>query len=109
MVADGVQNRLQVFDASVYPPVARTTVDLSAQPRWIAFSLDGRYAYASTGDVIGAAGRKIIGALEDAAGAKVVSEHFVEIDFVEHRPVRATERSLMSHMLDERGDDARRR
>jgi DNA-binding beta-propeller fold protein YncE len=108
-VADGVQNRLQVFDASVYPPVARTTVDLPAQPRWIAFSIDGRYAYVSTGDVIGAADRKIIGALEDAAGAKVVSEHFVEIDFVERRPVRTAERSPMSRMLYERGDDARRR
>ena len=98
-VADGVQNRLQVFDASVYPPVARTTVDLPDQPRWIAFSIDGRYAYSSTGDVIGAAEKNIIGALEDAAGAKVVSEHFVEIDFVERRPVRSTERSLMSRML----------
>jgi len=108
-VADGVQNRLQVFDASVYPPVARTTVDLSAQPRWIAFSIDGRYAYASTGDVIGTVDRKVIGALEDAAGTKVVSEHFVEIDFVERRPVRSAERSLMSRMLYERGDNARRR
>jgi hypothetical protein len=98
-VADGVQNRLQVFDASVYPPVGRTTVDLSAQPRWLAFSIDGRYAYSSTGDVIGTADRKIISALEDAAGAKVVSEHFVEIDFVERRPVRSAERSPMSRML----------
>jgi hypothetical protein len=108
-IADGVQNRLHVFDASVYPPVARATVDLSAPPRWIAFSIDGRYAYASTGDVIGTADRKTVGALEDAAGAKVVSEHFVEIDFVERRPVRSAERSLVSRMLYERGDDARRR
>jgi DNA-binding beta-propeller fold protein YncE len=108
-VADGVQNRLHVFDASVYPPAARATVDLSAQPRWIAFSVDGRYAYSSTGDVIDAAARRITGALEDAAGAKVVSEHFVEIDFVERRPVRSAERNRMSHMLYERGDDARRR
>ena len=91
-VADGVQNRLQVFDASVYPPVARTAVDLPAQPRWIAFSIDGRYAYASTGDVVGAATKKITGALEDAAGAKVNSEHFIEIDFVEGRPIRSAER-----------------
>ena len=87
-VADGVRNRLQVFDATVYPPVARTTIDLPAQPRWIAFSIDGRFAYASTGDVIGAATKSIIGALEDAAGAKVNSEQFVEIDFVDGQPVR---------------------
>jgi len=87
-VADGVQNRLHVFDATVYPPVERTAVDLPAQPRWIAFSLDGRYAYVSTGDVVGAATRTIAGALEDAAGTKVKSEHVVEIDFVGGEPVR---------------------
>ncbi len=91
-VADGVQNRLQVFDASVYPPVARTAIDLPAQPRWIAFSIDGRYAYPSTGDVVGAATKKIVGALQDAAGAKVASEHIIEIDFVEHQPIRSAER-----------------
>jgi hypothetical protein len=47
-VADGVRNRLQVFDARVYPPVALKVIELPAQPRWIAFSIDGRYAYAST-------------------------------------------------------------
>ena len=87
-VADGVEIRLLVFDATVYPPVARTTIDLPAQPRWIAFSIDGRYAYSSTGDVVGAATKRIVGTLEDAAGAKVNSEHFIEIDFMEGRPIR---------------------
>jgi hypothetical protein len=91
-VADGVRNRLQVFDASVYPPVARAAIDLPAQPRWIAFSIDGRYAYSSTGDVVGAATHKIIGALQDAAGAKVNSEQFIEIDFVAGQPIRSAER-----------------
>ena len=87
-VADGVQNRLQVFDATVYPPVARAAIALSAQPRWVAFSVDGRFAYSSTGDIVDAAARNIIGALEDAAGVKVKSEQFVEIDFVDGQPVR---------------------
>src|SRR3989441_4479989 len=87
-VADGVQNRLQVFDAGVYPPVTLTAVDLPAQPRWIAFSIDGPYAYSSTGDVVGVATRKIIGSLEEPAGTKVNSENLVEIDFVDGRPIR---------------------
>jgi DNA-binding beta-propeller fold protein YncE len=87
-VADGVRNRLQVFDAGVYPPVAVAAIALSEQPRWIAFSVDGRFAYSSTGDIVDAAARKIVGALEDAAGAKVTSEQFVEIDFVDGQPVR---------------------
>src|SRR5439155_2165728 len=64
-VADGVRNRLHVFNAGVYPPVALAAIDLSAPPRWIAFSVDGRYAYSSTGEVVDAAARKITGRLED--------------------------------------------
>lgn len=84
-VADGVRNRIQVFDASVYPPVPLVSIELLAQPRWIAFSRDGRFAYSSTGDVIGAATKKIISTLEDPPGTKVNSEHFLEIDFVDGR------------------------
>ena len=87
-VADGVRNRLHVFDATVYPPTALMVVELSAQPRWIAFSTDGRYAYSSTGDIVATATRKIIGALEDSAGGRVKSENFVEIDVVDGAPVR---------------------
>ena len=87
-VADGVRNRLHVFDATVYPPVALTAVELPAQPRWIVFSNDGRYVYASTGDVVAAATRKIVGALEDPAGARVKSENLLEIDFAGGQPVR---------------------
>ena len=82
-VADGVRNRIQVFDASVFPPVPLAAIELASQPRWIAFSNDGRFAYPSTGDVVGAATRKIIGALEDPSGVKVNSEYFVEIDFAD--------------------------
>jgi DNA-binding beta-propeller fold protein YncE len=78
-VADGVRNRLHVFDAATYPPTERAAIDLSAQPRWIAFSNDGRYLYASTGDIVSVSSRKIAGELKDAAGLKVTSENFVEI------------------------------
>ncbi len=82
-VADGVRNRIHVFDASVYPPVPLVAIELVAQPRWIAFGRDGRFAYSSTGDVIGAATKKIIGALEGPSGAKVNSANLLEIDFVD--------------------------
>src|SRR5258708_24440557 len=87
-IADGVRNRLQVFDASAFPPVVLTSIDLASQPRWIAFSLDGTFAYASTGDVIDVATRKIVGALEDPSGRKLNSENFLEIDFVDGRRIR---------------------
>ena len=75
-----------MFDASVYPPVALTAIELTAQPRWIAFSIDGRYAYASTCDVVATTTRKTVGALEAPPGAKVNSENLLEIDFVEGKP-----------------------
>jgi DNA-binding beta-propeller fold protein YncE len=79
-IADGVANRLIVFDAHEYPPVQRTAVELPAQPRWLAFSGDGRYVYPSTGDVVDAATKKIVGALETPTGAKVDSSVLVEVD-----------------------------
>jgi hypothetical protein len=88
-VADGVRDRIQIFDASGYPPVALTAVELSTQPRWIAFSIDGRYAYLSTGDVVSAANKRIVGVLEGPTGAKVNCENVLEIDFVDGQPVRS--------------------
>ncbi len=87
-VADGVTNSLRVFDASVYPPVPRTSVKLTAQPRWIAFSGDGRYAYVSTGDVVSPATKRIAGALEDGSGMKVSSENFLEVEIADGHPNR---------------------
>jgi hypothetical protein len=79
-VADGVRNRLVVFDATVYPPVQRTAVGLQAQPRWLAFSADGRYVYPSTGDIIERATKTIVGALESPAGVKIDASVLIEID-----------------------------
>jgi DNA-binding beta-propeller fold protein YncE len=88
-VADGVRNRLHVFDAAVYPPAPLTAIELSAQPRGITFSVNGQYVYASTGEVVDAAIKKISGRLEDTGHATVSSEHLVEIDFLDGRPIRS--------------------
>lgn len=79
-VADGVRNRLHVFDATVYPPAVVAAIELPAQPRWVTVSTDDRYLYPSTGDVIDVALRRIVGSLQDPSGAKAISEHLVEID-----------------------------
>lgn len=78
-VADGVANRLHVFDATTYPPVPSRTIALTAQPRWVALSADDRYVYPSTGDVVDAATGKIAAVLEDGQGAVVHSQAMVEI------------------------------
>ena len=88
-VADGVRNRLHLFDAAIYPPTPLAAIELSAQPRAITFSVNGRYAYASTGEVVDTVVRKISGRLEDTGHATVSSEHLVEIDFLDGRPIRS--------------------
>ena len=88
-VADGVDNRLHVFDATTYPPVASTTIEVRAQPRWITFGINGRYAYPSTGDVIDRESKKVVATLEDERGSFVHSERMLEIQFIGPNPIRA--------------------
>ena len=58
------------------------------QPGWITFSLDGRHAYPSTGEVIDTKTRKIVATLTDETGRAVQSEKVVEIVFDGGKPVR---------------------
>ena len=88
-VADGVDNRLHVFDATTYPPVPSTTVEVRAQPRWVTFGIDGRYAYPSTGDVVDQASKKVVATLEDERGMFVHSERMLEIQFAGADPIKA--------------------
>ena len=92
-VADGVDNRLHVFDATTYPPVAATTIEVRAQPRWITFGIDGRYAYPSSGDVIDRESKKVVATLEDERGSFVHSERMLEIQFLGRDPIRAGDQS----------------
>jgi hypothetical protein len=64
------------------------TIKLSDQPGWITFSIDGRYAMPSTGDIIDAKTKKIVATLQDETGVHVQSEKMVEIMFAGQKPVR---------------------
>ena len=48
-------------------------------PGWITFSMDGRYAYPSSGEVIDTKTRKILLTLEDEFHNNVASEKMIEI------------------------------
>jgi len=73
----------------VTPPKQVASIEVREEPGWITFSLDGRYAYPSTGDVIEVATRKVIAQLTDETGTAVHSEKLLEIDFAGTKPVRA--------------------
>jgi DNA-binding beta-propeller fold protein YncE len=88
-LADSANERLHVFDATAMPPKQVTSVKLRDQPGWVTFSLDGRHAYPSTGEVVDTATKRVIAALSDETGRQVQSEKLVEIVFADGKPVRA--------------------
>ncbi len=88
-VTDGANSALHVFDATVMPPRQVARVALRDQPGWITFSMDGRFAYASTGEVIDPRTRKIVATLADESGKPVHSEKVVEVVVnAQGKPVR---------------------
>jgi hypothetical protein len=87
-VVDGFNKRVHIFDATVIPPKQVATLEVRDEPGWITFSIDGRYAYPSTGEVIEVATRKTVTTLSDEQGRAVMSEKMMEIDFNEGRPIR---------------------
>jgi DNA-binding beta-propeller fold protein YncE len=82
--------RLWVFDATVMPPKRLQSIDVSSTSHgWVSFSLDGRFAWPDTGDVIDADTKKIVATLRGLDGKHVVrSSKFIEIHFRDGIPVR---------------------
>jgi sugar lactone lactonase YvrE len=88
-VCDAFNRRMHVFDATATPPKQVASIEVREEPGWITFSIDGRYAYPSTGDVIDVSTRKIIAHLTDENGTAVHSEKMLEIDFKDGKVTRA--------------------
>jgi len=87
-LSDSHNRRMHIFDNTKMPPAQVASIELRDEPGWITFSIDGKYGYPSTGDVIEAASRKIVAGLTDEKGAAVQSEKMLEIDFAGNTPVR---------------------
>lgn len=88
-VCDAANQRLHVFDATVMPPRQLESIALRDQPGWVTFSLDGKYAWPSTGEVIDIRTRKITFTLKDEKGGAVHSEKMVEVHWNGRDIVRA--------------------
>jgi DNA-binding beta-propeller fold protein YncE len=87
-LTDAANRRVHIFDNTVMPPEQLANVELRDEPGWVTFSIDGRYAYPSTGDVVDVASRKIVARLKDENGSEVQSEKILEIDFKGDQPIR---------------------
>lgn len=88
-LCDAANMSLHIFDATVMPPRQKMSIKVRDQPGWITFSIDGRYAYPSTGDVIDTSTKQIVATLKDEKGQQVQSEKLLEIDYAGEKPIRA--------------------
>jgi len=88
-VVDGANNFVHIFDATVMPPKQGMSIKLRDSPGWISFSIDGRFAYSSTGEIIDASSKKIIAALKDEAGRDVQSEKMLDLVVANGKVIRA--------------------
>jgi DNA-binding beta-propeller fold protein YncE len=87
-VADGHNMRMHVFSA-VKPFQQLTTIPLQDMPGWVTFSMDGKYAYPSSGEVIEVKTRKILLTLQDEFYNNVSSEKMVEVHISGNKAVKA--------------------
>jgi len=88
-LCDAFNQRLHIFDNTVMPPRQVASIEVWDQPGWITFSLDGKYAFPSTGEIIDVKTRKIINTLKDEKGNRVMSEKVVEIHLDGKKAVKA--------------------
>ncbi len=99
-VTDGHNQHMHVFDATVMPPKLMTSLKVRDEPGWITFTIDGQYAYPSTGDVIEAASKKIITELTDETGVAVMSEKMVEVQIRQGIVIRTGDQFGVGRVLD---------
>jgi DNA-binding beta-propeller fold protein YncE len=88
-LTDGANNRLHIFDATIMPPKQLSSIKLRDMPGWVTFSIDGRHAYPSTGEVIDTRTKQIVAALQDESGRQVQSEKLLELVFDDGKLDRA--------------------
>ena len=78
---------MHIFDNTVMSPRQVASIALRDQPGWISFSLDGRHAWPSTGEVVDVKSREIVKRLQDETGRQIGSEKLLEVDFENGKPV----------------------
>jgi DNA-binding beta-propeller fold protein YncE len=79
-VVDGLFNKIHIF-SNTDDPKEIDTIDTTAGAFWMTFGLDGRYVYASSGDVIDVSTHKIVGQMKDEYGRTLYSEKLLDMTF----------------------------
>lgn len=81
-ISDQEGKKLFYYDATQMPPVEKGYVELSQGGHgWVAFSLDGKYAWSHTPDVFDAKTKEKVATLKDENGEPVSGSKFLEVRF----------------------------
>jgi hypothetical protein len=87
-VVDAFNQQVHFYDNASMPPRYVSSLKVREEPGWVTFTIDGRFGYPSTGEVVEVASKKVLAHLTDEEGRPVMSEKMVEIDFAGGVPVR---------------------
>lgn len=81
-VSDQGGNAMYVFDNTVFPPKQTHKIDINKGGHgWVAFSLDGKYAYSASTEVIDTKTKQPVATLKDENGKPFSSSKYVEVVF----------------------------
>jgi DNA-binding beta-propeller fold protein YncE len=88
-LADCANDAIHIFDSTVMPPKQVTSIKARDCVGWVSFSMDGRFVYSSTGEIIDARTKKIVAALRDEEGHDVQSEKVLDLVISNGKVTRA--------------------
>jgi DNA-binding beta-propeller fold protein YncE len=88
-LADCANATIHVFDATVMPPKQVTSIKARDCVGWVSFSMDGRFGYSSTGEIVDVATKRIVATLQDETGRQVQSEKLLDLAIENGKVVRA--------------------
>lgn len=96
-ISDGHNMRVHIFSAK--PPYQQlTTIPVQDMPGWITISLDGKYVYPSSGEVLDTKTRSVVTYLKDEFNNYVASEKMVEIHLQNGRVINAGDQFAMGRV-----------
>ncbi len=81
-LADGIFKKIHIFSNDAHPREI-ATIDTPDGVYWMTFGLDGKLVYASSGDIIDVATRKVVGQMKSEWGTKMFSEKLLDMTFLD--------------------------
>ncbi|MES1257260.1 MAG: hypothetical protein ABUS51_02475 [Acidobacteriota bacterium] len=88
-LADCANSAIHIFDATAMPPKQVKSLKARDCVGWMSFSMDGKFAYSSTGEIFDAATKKLVATLTDEAGHQVQSEKMLDVTVSNGKVIRA--------------------